>query len=211
VGTWDLSQYREALGAIFSSRGMDNTRFDRWVNQTKREVESAFQFDALKVSQEYDTTIGERAYSLPDGFISIISINDQTNDRTLIRTDYENVETRKATPTGYPKYWARRGNSLVLSPTPDGVYTIEATMFIEPSELTDSTDVTLIPSYWDNAIYFLSAHYGWMELSDTEKAATWLERYVNYVRSRIRDEEWEGTSVSEPVRVVSDFRDLRRR
>ena len=211
MGAWALSDFRDELAAVFSSRGITNPQYTRWINLAKREVESAIQFEALQSAQYFSTVADQRAYAMPTDFLSIISILDRTSNQALIRTDIENIELRRYRSTGAPKFWARRGNELLLSPTPDSVYEIEALLNVESAELSADADVTSIPNYWDNAIFLLAAHYGWLILGEIEMAEKWMERYLNYMRSRLQDSDWEGTSRSEPVRIATSLSDLRRR
>lgn len=211
MGRWALSDFREELGTVFSSRGIANNQLDRWINAAKVEVESSEQFEANKVATYFETVSGQRDYNLVSGFLSVVSIGDVTSDKALIRTDIENIDLRSRDKTGSPVFWARSGDRIVLSPTPDAKYEIEVVVIKESGDLVLPTDTTAIPATWDNAIYFLSAHYGWLALNEKEEAGFWFERFINYMRTRMSDHDWEGTSRSEPVRVINNLRDLRRR
>lgn len=211
MGTWALSDFREELATVFSGRGIANPQYDRWINSAKREVESAIQIENLKKCYILTTAADQREYNIATGLLSIVSVIDITTGKALIRSDVENIGIRDRDTNGKPVYWARSGTRMILAPTPDGIYEIETTIIVETADLSAVTDRTEIPAAYDNAIFQLAAHNGWMTLGETEPAKIWFDRYLNYMRTRMQDEDWEGTSVSEPVRVVNRLSDLRSR
>lgn len=211
MGLMTLADFRDELTEVLGNRGIPAPRMNRWINFAKNEVESAVDLETSKVCRYFDTVVGQYRYQLAPGFLSVVSIQDETSDYSLVRTDSENLEMRQTPPDGSPKFWARRGRELIISPAPDGIYRIMATLVLETPGLELDGDTTVHPAYWDNAIHLASVSYAYNALNEEQRGAIWHQRFVAYMQSRMMDYDFEGQTHSEPVRVVTDFRDLRRR
>lgn len=211
MGSWTLADFRSELEEILGNRGIAPARMNRWINMGKREVESGVDIENTRVCRYFDTVAGQKRYSVEPEFLSVVSIVDETNDRIIVRSDVESLDIRNRQSAGAPEYWARRGVEVLIHPAPDAVYRIKATLILETLDLANDGDKTVFPAYWDNGILMASAHYAHSALGEDQRAELWFGRFLRYMQSRMMDSDFEGQSVSEPVRVARDFSDIRRR
>lgn len=99
------------------------------------------------------------------------------------REGYEDIDANRDT-NGYeiPYFVVRKSdNNILLSPTPDRVYTVYYEGFVLPDALSSYSDTSAIPTPFDQVIIDKALHYAYMFRDNMEQAALAQGRYENNV------------------------------
>ncbi len=128
-----------------------------FVNDSKRIVEDAYQWEALRQSYIFNTASSTDCYSLTGigNRAKLISVYDQTSKyelRSLPHSKIRSEKLAKPLETGTPRNYGFNGldsngdTKLQLHATPDGVYSINVLAVVPQADLSIGTDVVLAPS-----------------------------------------------------------------
>jgi len=127
-----------------------------YVNSVKKEVEVAWDWNALRTAITVNTTAGVRSYTLTGAGqrfrLSDVSNNTskfmlQQRSATWMNEHFLFTETPDSTPTFYNFNGVSGGDSKVdLYPTPDQVYTLQFNVTIPQADLVDNADTLSIPA-----------------------------------------------------------------
>lgn len=128
----------------------------RLVNDSKRTVEDAWNWNALYTTITLTTSASTHTYTLTgSGYrFKIDTVNNTTNTGRLTNVplsyilDQQQLTTAQ---TGQPRYYAIKGMSgadaqVVLYPTPDGTASIKFNGWVPQVDLVLSADILVIPS-----------------------------------------------------------------
>lgn len=127
----------------------------KFVNDSKRQVEDAWNWDVLHSTKTVTTASGTSTYTvtgsgkLPKG----ITVNDTSNKGTLQNAPLQwilNQQQLSTVQTGYPRYYAWNGtdgtdSKIELYPTPNSVYTIKLNLYVPQAALSSDNDVLTVP------------------------------------------------------------------
>jgi len=128
-----------------------------YVNSVKKEVEAAWDWNALRTTLSATTTDGVFNYTLV-GSGSRFRVSDVVNDTSNFMVNpksaawmnqrFLTVDTNKGNPAFYSFNGVdSNGDSMVdLFPVPDGVYVIRFNITLPQEDLSANTDRLLIPS-----------------------------------------------------------------
>jgi hypothetical protein len=124
------------------------------VNDAKRYVEDAWNWDALSTTLTLNTVPGTTTYTLTGSGRrqKDITVNDTSSQATVANaplrwiTDQQQLSTVQA---GSPVYYAWNGtdgtdSKVELYPTPDGVYVLKFNMIVPQVDLSADGDVLLV-------------------------------------------------------------------
>lgn len=127
-----------------------------YVNDAKRTVENAWNWDALAVSTPVITTPGTSNYVVTGSGRrqSNISVNDTSNQAYISNVPSKWIQDQQQLSTvqsGNPCYYAWNGfdgtdSKVELFPVPNGAYTLMFNMTVPQVDLSADTDVLLVPS-----------------------------------------------------------------
>jgi hypothetical protein len=128
-----------------------------FINDAKQLVEEAADWSALRETIVISTTASDNSYSLTGGGdnVKVMSvINDTQNCFMEYQTkDWFNDSLYIANATtGAPKYYTYNGldssgdTEVLVSPTPDAVYSLRFDVVKRQAPLSANTDVLLVPS-----------------------------------------------------------------
>jgi hypothetical protein len=127
-----------------------------FVNDIKREVEDAWNWNVLRNTVSVPSGIGTATYTLTgtSNRSRILDVFDDTNDYTLssIRFDRKTANILGGTSNNQPKYYKLAGENssgellVTLLPTPDGVYTIRFDVVIPQDDCVSNSDEIYVPS-----------------------------------------------------------------
>lgn len=175
---------------------LPDAEVDELLNTSLWELSEKFPFKEKECLSTRDTIIGTASYALPmemDALISVGCINDEGQYKKLARVSqdwYENhgnldeVEKR-----GFPLYYVRRENVLLIWPRPDKVYTLRLLFWRTLNSLLEgSIEVPELPRNW-HFIIVQSAIVKFHFLRQDYNAARQAE---NFVVSMIRDAVLDG-------------------
>lgn len=136
---------------------------DLYLNRSFWEIMSKFKFREKERLATFQTTIGERNYTVPAPFEAIrnLSIAMQDQDGTLhqhtplgqiLANTYEERYNEKVENRGFPSHYVREGCLIKLWPTPDAVYTITMRRWITIQDITTSNTYPDVPQEWGEII-----------------------------------------------------------
>jgi hypothetical protein len=159
-----LARLRENQ-VVLVSQGTYSQLIGKLVNDAKREVEDAWNWEALRNTVTVTTAQSTYNYSLTgarDKF-RILSAYDQTNGTFLEQRSKqyfnENLFFPGGAQEGLPAYYQVNGidgsgdGKIDVYPVPASIYTLKFDLFVPEEELTDDTDTTVLPK---NAIVSLA-------------------------------------------------------
>ena len=143
VTTYDQSDYSKLIGDF--------------VNETKREVEDAWNWVQLRSTVQISTVSGTFRYNLTSAGnrYRVLQVVNDTQDYEMSLAPYKwmNLQhTTGNTQTASPSYYDINGNNsgnpnVDLFPVPDAAYTINFNMIIPQTDFSDGTTELTVPSW----------------------------------------------------------------
>lgn len=128
----------------------------KYVNDAKRAVEDAWNWDALQTSLTVTTTPGTSLYVVTGSGRrhKDVTVNDTTNRTPLSNVPAQwitNQQELSNVQNGAPVYYAWNGtdgtdSKMEFYPTPDGTYTIKVSACVPQADLSSDSDVITIQS-----------------------------------------------------------------
>ena len=134
-----------------------STMVSDYINDAKQIVEETTDWSALRATVSISTTASDNTYSLAGGGDSV-KIMSVINDTQNCFMDYQtkdwfnNALYIAEAVEGAPKYYTFNGldtngdTQVLVGPTPDGVYNLRFDVIKRQADLSDNTDVLLVPS-----------------------------------------------------------------
>lgn len=126
----------------------------KFVNDTKRQVENAWTWEALYNTLTTTTVGGTEQYTVTGSGrkFRVSSIIDDTNNAILepVTLEYIDRLTQIANPqNGAPSFYVFSGSDgtdtkVRLHPVPDGAYTIKFNLYIPQADLSSDSDIILM-------------------------------------------------------------------
>lgn len=165
----------------------DAVQMNRWINAGYLEVTGAVDFPELDDVFNVATSSGVNEYAGPTDSAGWIGVYDESNDTLLERVTLNQLYRRDRSTNDTPEFWTRRGDTLILSPTPDAVINERILHKITPALLDDDSDKTAIPGTWDQAIYMLAVSNGHLSFAEENRATFWRNNAVAYIQSRFTE------------------------
>lgn len=150
-----LCRLRESqVGSVASSTYA--TLIGKFVNEAKRQVEDAWNWDALNETLTVTTASGTSNYTVTGigRRFKDVTVNDATNDATLRNVPAQWIRDQQQlgpAQNASPCYYAWNGTNgtdskIELFPTPNGTYTIYVNAYVPQADLSADTDVLTIQS-----------------------------------------------------------------
>ena len=141
VTAWNQTTYSTLIGTF--------------VNDSKRQVEDAFNWSALRTVISVTTAAGTSTYTLTGSGVKarIAEVNDVTNKYRLrnmpisMILDVQQLTTQTNSNPGYYAFNGTSGGDLVveLNPTPNGIYTIKFNCYVPQATLISSSTTLTVP------------------------------------------------------------------
>jgi hypothetical protein len=148
-----LQRLREPTVATVTASSY-STLIGHFINDTKRHVEDAFNWDALQTTLTVATANGTTNYTVAGSGRrqKDVSVNDTSNQATLRNVPMKWIEDQQQLSTvqaGPPIYYAWNGtdgtdSKVEIYPTPDGAYTLKFNMNVPQADLSGDADILLI-------------------------------------------------------------------
>lgn len=151
-----LARLRESQ-VVLVAQNTYSTLIGRLVNDAKREVEDAWDWDALRTTVSATTEADTYSYSLTGAGdrIRILNVFDDTNNQLLEfrprQYFIEHIDLIDTPATGKPLYYTISGVDasgdlkIDLFPIPDGAFSIKLDVVKPEPELSADTDTTVLP------------------------------------------------------------------
>ena len=129
----------------------------KFINDGKRQVEDAWNWNCLRDTITINTVNGTSSYTLAGSGVrfKLITVVDDTNDRELENATHSAIFTDQLTNNGsndIPYYYAFNGvdsnndTKVDLYPTPNGAYSIKFRVIKPQAELSSNSTILTIPN-----------------------------------------------------------------
>jgi hypothetical protein len=128
----------------------------RFINDGKRQVEDAWNWNALRDTITVTTANNVTNYVLTGSGVrfKVINVVDDTNDRALDNATHSSMflEQQTTSETNIPAYYAFNGvdtngdTKVDFFPTPNGIYDVKFRIVKPQAELSGNNDLMIIPS-----------------------------------------------------------------
>ena len=139
-----------------------------FVNDAKREIEDAYQWNALESTIVVPTVSGQREYTLTGSGrrFRVDSVLNDTEDVPMNQVDgawldrqYYLASVQNAAPIYYNfKGMDSNGDTKVeLWPQPDSVYSLRFNLFIPQTDLTNNADTVKVPAHLVQMLAYANA------------------------------------------------------
>jgi len=149
-----LARLREASVASVTTSAY-STLIGKFCNDSKRQVEDAWNWESLHTTVTLATSSGTSNYTVTGSGLrqKDARVNDSTNDSTLRNVPLKWILDQQqltTVQTGQPTYYAWAGSNgtdskVELFPTPDGTYSLKFNMYVPQAALSADADVLTIP------------------------------------------------------------------
>jgi hypothetical protein len=158
------------------------------LNTAYLQIANKYRFHMSRKLCIVKTIAGEFRYALPDNTSAVLRIKDITanHERKLKKLgDRRESEYDARTRTdswGEPMSYARYRGWFELTPTPDGVYSLEVFYKFGVPELVNDSDVPVIPASWHHGIVLMGRQVYYDEVgNDFTKAAYASQSFDKWV------------------------------
>lgn len=138
------------------------------VNYAVQRLGSMRSWPWLYSEQTANTTANTAALTLPAtaSRIHFVAIGDDVLDRRQRADLFRRSDT---TSNQQPREWAPKGSAaVVLSPTPDAIYTVNFGLTLIEPVLSNASDTPLLPAQFHDLIVLLAARYIATRKKDSE-------------------------------------------
>lgn len=183
------TEVREHLGVgdEFLTPDVDNL-----INRSWWEIQKKFKFRETDEDYTFSTVAGTREYDLPTGLSSIdrLSLID-TNDKhqQLIQVSLDNAIQLKdddSSSEDQPIKYQRRGDKILLYPTPDDVYTI--VLYYQATLADVLSGGPAIPQDWHEIILYGAVSRGHSRFGSIQKSSAFAQMQAALIASAIPTE-----------------------
>ena len=150
-----LSRLRESSVATTTTNAY-STLIGRFINDAKRQVEDAWEWDCLSTTIPVTTSANTSTYTVTGSGIRQrgVTVNDSTNKVQLQNVPIQWIldqQQLSTVGTGVPGYYAFNGSDgtdskIELFPTPAGVYSLKINAVVPQAILTSDSTVITVPA-----------------------------------------------------------------
>jgi hypothetical protein len=140
--------YTEVLDHGFDATSY-TSRVKTWLNEAQAIIARRLQIRELEVQSTVATVAGTATVALPSGFIRMNGIVDTDYPRKLIFNEDPDVLlafNEGGDFTDRPDSYSLTEDGILLSPTPDAVYTLTLDYWSRPTDLSADGDVSALPA-----------------------------------------------------------------
>jgi hypothetical protein len=150
-----LARLRESSVAAVATNAYSSL-IGKFVNDAKRQVEDAWNWDALNQTFTVNTSSGTSNYTVTGigRRFKDVTVNDSTNDLCLRNVPAQWIRDQQQlsdVQNGNPVYFAWNGtdgtdSKIELFPTPNGTYALKINAYVPQADLSADADVLTIQS-----------------------------------------------------------------
>lgn len=156
------------------------------INTAYEQIANKYRFHKSRKICIVNTIQGEHRYNLPDDTSVVLRIKNLTVEQKLKkigdRRSSEYVGRSRTDSQGAPTMYARYRGFFELTPTPDGVYSLEVFYKYGVGKLQADSDVPVIPASWHHGIVLMARHVYYDEVAnDYTKAAYAMQSFDKWV------------------------------
>lgn len=155
------------------------------INRAYHQLCDRFKYWNTRRLSTITTVNGTQSYTLPSGYIHIISVWDDTNHVELKPRDEEWVARWQLNPVaGKPTDYLHRFDSLLLFSTPDGAYSIKIYNKYTVADLAADNDTPVLQVDWHDGIVYLARAVYFDDIQDFPKRDSVMSSYDLWLRTK---------------------------
>ncbi len=224
MGTMALSDFREELNFLLKRRNdvdaTNSTRVDRWVNQAYvflchpgvhkfREMQDIDNLTLATSDNDYSiTTLGSSPANtvVAIRFVTYVAATSFSNTATKRKVNPRSIRQfeQKTLSSGPPVEYAIDGEVLFINAVPrstENGHLLRVGYYKEPAVLSEETDATVLPSYYDRPILKVAQAFAEADLQDRDLSLLTLREATGLMN--VADEnEMEAEDDGQQVEVV---------
>jgi hypothetical protein len=193
MGVMTLSDFRSDIQQAMGNRGLGNPFLDRHINYGYQDVCGMVDFEELEEDAASSTTQGQVHVTMP-ATAWLIKVVRNTTDDTRLEWVPKTEFWRLSQAGGIPTRWTRHKDQILLNPLPNVSKSLKIVYKKSPAILAAVTDMSVLPTTWDAAIFLFAAHFSLMALGEEQRAGAWFQRGIAYVQSRMTEGEVKESS-----------------
>ncbi len=207
MGVLTLLELRTEVDSSMGNKtDIPDPRVDTWINLAYIDVASGIDFSELDGELVIPTVVGQNNYVGPVDPLVVDLVRDDTNDNLLTWVPKNEYFRLNRSINGPVKRWTRSAAEILVFPPPDAIVSLTAFFKVTPALLGADGDVTILPSFVDNALILLAPAYGLLATGEDQRAIVWLNRAINFLQSRLTNQDLSfllgGLSKTQPERSV---------
>ena len=222
MGTMTLSDFRTEIKENLDNRDdLTDARLNRWINHTYQHLThpAVHKFEDLATTINITLVSGTASYDLSDattsaGRILAIrvasylaaasgSIVDSTRRHRLKPLPIQRYDERQHT-SGEPRFYTvGEDQAMLLDPTPNNTNTVRLRVWREAASLTNDTDTTVLPEYWDEVLLTGSQALTEFKLNYRDRANETFQLYNNFINNASDKSVLEAHNWDFEMQVIS--------
>lgn len=212
MGAVQFSEFRDEVRFLLKNRmdaNVTDARIDRWINAAYRHMCMPGVHRFREMHATYDITLvsGTNSYSISETTVgakivamrnvhNIIDVPETPTSRKR-RLAPRNIHwfDRRTLVSSTPSVYAIEGETLHIHGVPDATIAgqlVRLRFWRETAALTDDTDTTVIPSYYDEVLQIGSQWFAERALGYREAAELTKQNYVDLLNEGDVSEELEA-------------------
>ena len=195
----NYGELRNRVHELLENRTDLTTKIGAWINDTRKDLATEYEFDHLFATQAGSTSVGEALYNLPSDYIWLQSVYvgskplykltmteegflyyNSSNDRLYLPYDSDVINKQ-----GSPCYYLIQGEQIKMIPIPDAVSTYIINYYRLPEDFVNVDDSDMISRLHADAIIYGAALRGALFLDDREKVNQYGALYAKAVQKMI--------------------------
>lgn len=190
MGTITHAQYRtrvyDRLGLPTTDGHVTSAQVTSALNAALQEYATEYDWPWLQAEETVTTAADDEGYALPTRYArTLYVLNDADNENLEYRPAQALVQY--AGRTDRPLYYSGLWGELVLSPTPDAVYTLRHGYVRAEAEFSADGDTALLPDAFAEFLVTIAARKIAVRRKDTELHRLLSDEYQAWV-TRLRNE-----------------------
>jgi hypothetical protein len=145
-----VSRIRIYIGGRADGTGrsdVSSTLISSMLNERLKMLSVPFRFPQHETTGTVETVLDTDTIAMPAGVYVIDSVVDIENNKPLEIAEFDDYKRESIYATGLPRVVSFYGNTLYISPTPNGVYTLRWYGFALPTNVTGVTPLP-VPEDW---------------------------------------------------------------
>lgn len=190
------------------------------LNSAYKHLTTRYRHKQARENHRFSTVDGTSSYTLSGQLIVVYQVWDRTHNIKLRKVGWRqrvdrDLSVSSATSEGVPTEYETWQNSIILYPTPDAVYSIEAIYKKIPTALSGASDEPLINPLWHDGIVSLARWYYWDDRQDFPKAQQaynswklWMSDIAHDVDEETVDSEDFGAQLPQITGITRPPRDF---
>jgi hypothetical protein len=218
VGDLQLSEIRDQVRYNIDNRSdLTDAQINRWINRTYRHVSlpTVYRHHELESLTTVALVTSTVSYSLSSTnllsvhnvwFFSGANTNITTNRRPLQLTTFREIQSQNVISSGEPFRYTIHGSSLYIDRSPTSTingYYLQLEGVLRPTELSSSTDVTVLAPVWDEVLAAGATWRGYQAIGEPELSSVWESNFAQLINEITNIYNYEARDQGYTMRVRS--------